>query len=70
MAKDPKVEDKKDEKPAEGTEGDVKPLDDEAPKGFGAKKLLMIVIPVLILGVAAALYFLGVFSKHTPPARC
>ncbi|MCB1539228.1 MAG: flagellar basal body-associated FliL family protein [Rhodospirillales bacterium] len=47
---------------AEG--GDVKPLDDEGGKGFGAKKLLMIVVPILILGVAAALYFTGVIGPH------
>lgn len=49
--------------PAEGEE--VKPLDEEGGKGLGAKKLLMIIVPVLILAVAAALYFLGVFGGKT-----
>ncbi|HEY8963460.1 MAG TPA: flagellar basal body-associated FliL family protein [Alphaproteobacteria bacterium] len=58
MAKD----DETDAAPADGEE--VKPLDDEegGKKGLTAKKLLMIVIPVLVLGVAAALYFTGVLD--------
>ena len=53
----------------EGAEGEVKPLDDEGGKGFGAKKLLMIVIPILLIGVGAALYFTGVIGpKKAPPA--
>jgi flagellar FliL protein len=59
MAKDPKEE----EKPAEGAEGEVKPLDDEGgKKGFGLKKILIIVVPVLLLAVGAALYFTGVIG--------
>lgn len=64
MAKAPKEEEKEDAAPAaaEGAEGEVKPLDEEGGGGMNAKKLLMIVGPILILGVAAALYFMGVFG--------
>ena len=42
---------------------EVTPLDDEGEKkGLTAKKLLMIIIPVLVLGIAAALYFTGVLG--------
>lgn len=49
---------------AGSTEGEeVKPLDDDGEKkGLTAKKLLMIIIPILVLGVAAALYFSGVLT--------
>lgn len=55
---------KDDEAPeGEAPEGEVTSLDDEGEKkGLTAKKLLMIVIPILVLGVAAALYFTGVLS--------
>ena len=56
---------KEDDAPeGEAPEGEgVTPLDDEGEKkGLTAKKLLMIVIPILVLGVAAALYFTGVLS--------
>jgi flagellar FliL protein len=63
MAKAPKDDEKEDAAPAaEGAEGEVKPLDEEGGGGLNAKKLLMIVGPILILGVAAALYFMGVFG--------
>jgi flagellar FliL protein len=65
MAKAPKdEEEEKKDKPAEGAEGEegVKPLDEEGG-GWGAKKILMILIPVLLLGAGAALYFLGVFDS-------
>lgn len=44
------------ENPA-GEGGEVKPLDDEG--GFGLKKILLILIPVLLIGVGAGLYFTG-----------
>jgi flagellar FliL protein len=60
MAKD----DKDAEKPAEGApaDGEVKPLDEEGGKKFGIKKLAMIIVPVLILAIGAALYFTGVIG--------
>jgi len=59
MAKD---DDAPDVEAADGDE--VKSLDDEGEKkGLTAKKLLMIVIPILVLGIAAALYFSGVLDK-------
>lgn len=66
--------DTKEETPAEaaapGAEGDVKPLDDEGGgKGLGKKKLLMIIIPILILGVVAALYFTGVIGPKKPGGK-
>ncbi len=54
---------------AEGAEGEVKPLDDEGGKGFGAKKLLLIVIPLLLIGVGAGLYFTGVIGPKKTPAE-
>lgn len=61
MAKTPPASEPEDDAPQDG-EG-VKPLDDEGSgKGLNAKKLLMIIIPVLILGVGAALYFTGVIG--------
>src|SRR5690606_10603149 len=58
---------KEDDAPAaEAAEGeDVKPLDDEGEgkKGLTAKKLLMIIIPVLVLGIAVALYFSGILAS-------
>lgn len=41
------------------------PLDDEAAGkgGLSARKLLLIVIPILVIGVMAALYFTGVLDK-------
>jgi len=67
MAKAPKDEEKEDAAPAaaEGAEGEVKPLDEEGGGGMNAKKLLMIVGPILLIGVAAALYFMGVFGGKT-----
>jgi len=65
---------KTDEHDIEPTDGgeDVKPLDDEGEKkGLPAKKLLMIIIPVLVLAISAALYFTGVLggSKEAPVAE-
>lgn len=65
MAKPKDDEDDKAAAPAEGAEGEVKSLDEEGGGGMNAKKLLMIVGPILILGVAAALYFMGVFGGKT-----
>lgn len=62
MAKNPKDDEKEAKPAAEGAEGEVKPLDEEGGGGMNAKKLLMIVIPVLVLGVGAALYFTGVIG--------
>lgn len=61
MAKKDDTETKAAAPAAEGAEGEVKPLDDEA-KGFGAKKLLLIIVPVILIGVGAALYFTGVIG--------
>ncbi len=58
--------DDNDPKPADGDAG-VTPLDDEGGKGLGAKKLLMIVGPILIIGVAAALYFMGIIGPKKEP---
>lgn len=61
MAKKDDAETKPAAPAAEGAEGEVKPLDDEG-KGFGAKKLLLIIVPVILIGVGAALYFTGVIG--------
>ncbi|MBU6234469.1 MAG: flagellar basal body-associated FliL family protein [Alphaproteobacteria bacterium] len=63
MAKKPAPDDEDDKGPeGEGADGEVKPLDDEGGKGLNAKKLIMIIVPILLLGVGAALYFSGVFG--------
>jgi len=57
---------KNEEQDVEGTPADgegVTPLDDEGEKkGLTAKKLLMIIVPILVLAVAATLYFTGVLG--------
>lgn len=44
------------ESPA-SADGEVKPLDDEGSSGF--KKILIILVPLLLIGVGAGLYFTG-----------
>lgn len=60
-------DDQDDDKAAEG--GEVKPLDDESGEGGGlnAKKLIMIIVPILLIGVGAALYFSGMFGGDAKP---
>jgi flagellar FliL protein len=56
-------EEKKDAAPAEGAEAEVKPLDDEAGGSkLNIKKILIFALPVLLLGIGAALYFTGIIG--------
>jgi flagellar FliL protein len=49
-----------------GAEG-VTPLDDEPPKKGKLKKLLLILIPLLLIGVGAGLYFTGIIGGKKEP---
>lgn len=56
---------------AKGAEGKASPAGEgeagDAPRRGGKKKLLLIALPVLLIGIGAAVYFL-VFAKSAPPA--
>lgn len=59
MAKDPKAAKPEPEDLNDGD--DVKPLDDE-PRGKSKKMLLLALIPILLIGTGAGLYFSGVLD--------
>lgn len=59
------AKDTKDSKPAADNvddNEDVKPLDDE-PRGKSKKMLLLALIPILLIGIGAGLYFSGVLDS-------